>query len=103
MFSQYGSNMTPEGDVFKQLGAVVAAVQTEVSLGAPACSNLSELPSSPTVIADISSARQDDKRQELGLVTPSSGSVFGEADCNRERRSKSSQDRPARVLARSRD
>ena len=55
MFSQYGSNLTEDGDVFKTLGAIVAAVQADVSVGAPEPSVISEVTASPTANADFTS------------------------------------------------
>ena len=35
MFSQYGSNLTEDGHVFKPLGAILATTHAEVSIEAP--------------------------------------------------------------------
>ena len=96
MFSQYGSNLTEEGHVFKTLGAIVAAAQADVRsaesgaqdvmlMDAPPCSNISE--AFPPSLAEVT-----DSADNRETSAPSSNSRVLD-----ERRSKKNHDRPARV------
>ena len=92
MFSQYGSNLTPEGNVFKTLGAIVVAAsvpsQTATVSEAPQRSNMSD--------SLLNSPLSSKEGPEVGaLNTPA------EADSSRARewRSKLNQDRACRGAA----
>ena len=85
MFSQYGSNFTPEGNVFSSLGEIVRAA----SLPQPEVPSLLTTDSSPSTLAPVSC------EPASSVVT----SELMEADSaiSRERRSKKFHDRPAKV------
>ena len=95
MFSQYGSNLTPDGNVFKTLGAIVQAS------AAPAQSiALSE--ACPTSV--LSDSLPGETTVGSSPDVPPAFSAQDEVNSagSKERRSKMFHDRPAKVLARSR-
>ena len=100
MFSQYGTNLTPDGNVFKALGVIVAAAQAEISLGAPISSVTSGPPASPAATLD-SSARSPFEVVEVlegnSQCREKTADVDEETSSKRERRSKLIHDRPSKV------
>ena len=95
MFSQYGSNLTPDGNVFKALGAIVQAAkapaQSVVLSEAPDGSVLSE--------SGLLSPRETVVGSPSAVTTAVSAQDEGDSARTREWRSKMNQDRAAKGAA----
>ena len=92
MFSQYGSNLTPEGNVFKTLGAIVQAAK------APAQSVVTSEAPGGSIFSDsgLLSPRETEPGSPSVVITVSSSQDDGDSARAREWRSKKNHDRPAK-------
>ncbi|KAK1609441.1 hypothetical protein QYE76_033114 [Lolium multiflorum] len=108
--SQYGSNLTPTGNIFPLVAQIIKASVPTTSKHQPAEASDSDLLLQLDLPEDLTSEERvlptpgkalrlsEEDRAEVGWVTPPSVSSDQEYRRNSERRSKSNHDRPSRRL-----
>jgi hypothetical protein len=111
-FSQYGSNLTAQGDIFPTMANMIKQVLASPPVSSPRCSGLEQLQLS-TSLSTLNEETDEgqsyltpgkalqlgaEDKKEIGWHSPASGESAASALRASERRSKSNHDRPSRKL-----
>jgi hypothetical protein len=108
-FTQYGSNLTENGDIFPTVANIIKQVLVSPPASSPRHSDLEQIQLSTSLSEETEEGQSyltpgkalalgAEEKQEIGWHSPASGESTASALRASERRSKSNNDRPSRKL-----